>query len=95
MIYETVFIIVGLLVLVVVPPFIVYLFKNRGTQQLDAEVLEMMTRDPNKPVNRADGLNDPGFHNSGDTARKAGSNPDENIKTVKQHRKTNPKLHFR
>ncbi len=95
MIYEAAFIIAGLLLLLVLPPFIVYIFKNRGRQQLDAEVLEMMTRNPNEAAANKNASNNYDVQNPGKPVGSAGQGLSDGTIGVKQFRKTNPKHHFK
>lgn len=95
MMNEAIAILAGLLLMIILPPVIVFLFKKSGRHESDPYALELMTRNPDDYFTAVD------ISAGADEFEEQTEPPvqeperDEFLRQVKYSRKTNPKLHFK
>ena len=95
MMNEAIVILVGLFLMVIVPPFIVYLFKKRKNYDTDLEILESLMQNPDRVMIEHETGEESEYYEEEELPRYTEFDRDERISRVKQYRKTNPRLHFR
>ncbi len=95
MMNKAVVILVGLLLMVIVPPFIVYLFKRRKNFDSRSEIMNSLCPNPDQVLIEIEPEEEPDPDEEEDSPGYPEPVRDDRIRRVRQYRKTNPKLHFR
>lgn len=95
MMNEAVVILVGLLLMVIVPPFIAYLFKGRKNFDSNSEITSSLSPIPDQVLIEIEPEEEPDPDEEEYPPGYPEPDRDDRIRRVRQYRKTNPKLHFR